>query len=146
MYDQHWQAFLSQVYEIEQQVESTTKKNVAGIESQVDGLVVKVTGGSDKASLKAAEDLIARIKAAINTHSTAKKKEQEANNMAKEYRAKVGNILMNTFSIAKTNGVSAVRVALSKSNKDGDKTKHAGVLTQLNSEADKTWKNITGPL
>lgn len=145
--DPHWQAFLSQVYEIEQQVESTAKKNIAGLEKKEDGLVIKITGGSDTASEKAASDLIARIQAAVTAQANPKKQEQEAANMAKLYRGKISNITKSAFSMALSNSVSAVRVALSKSSKDGDKKLHAGALTQLNTEADSTWsQNITGPL
>ncbi|MES2555158.1 MAG: DUF4157 domain-containing protein [Bacteroidota bacterium] len=131
---EHWQSFIQQMYLFEKAKENGTTEDRLGINTTQEGALFIIKGGDSTANESMANEIVQRAK----DNLTGKKGNEEA--------IKITNLVNNTtgktFDNALINGLKAVKVALSKSTKDGDKSTHSGALTRVESIAKTIWSKL----
>jgi hypothetical protein len=117
-----WKAFLEAVHKITGVTRATPQGTgelveVTGDEKALDNVANSITKMLKTAPVSDLQDIIDRI------------------------RLKINNLLSKAFSHALGNGVSAVRIALMHSTKDGDHAQHGAILTTLKTRAENVWRS-----
>lgn len=134
--DEHWQLFLLKVYELENR-KKTDKTNIENSKT-ADELIIKVKGGDEEALTKVANEIGSEAEKELNNVKTRTAKKR----IATDIQNKINNTVKSAYNMGLSNSLNAVKVALSKSDKDGDKSKHAGILSSLSNLAENIWSKI----
>jgi len=134
----HWDNFIKDVYLFLKNKNINVKNFV---EENENSFVIKSSGNKDGALNVISEDINKQIQELFDNFAEGTVSRSQLVRQKVEILEQINNTAMKSYENALAVGLQTVATALSKSDKDGDKSEHPKALDKLESLARRIWEN-----
>ncbi|UMQ43427.1 hypothetical protein MKS83_06940 [Chryseobacterium sp. Y16C] len=134
----HWDNFIKDVYLFLKNKNINVKNFV---EENENSFVIKSSGNKDGALNVISEDINKQIQELFDNFAEGTVPRSQLVRQKVEILEQINNTAMKSYENALAVGLQTVATALSKSDKDGDKSEHPKALDKLESLARRIWEN-----